>query len=266
MKRKKKLLIWLGSILGALVIVVVVSGYFAINYATDKVLSSLVDPVEPLESASASPSPSDEASPTGDVNAAPSSEPSSSVTPSFEASSSPSPMPEDSKQSDNSTKTGTSETKQVSQSPKTGKKTEPVKTTSPSPSPAPTSAPAPTSIPVPASTPASTSTPLPSPSPTFTYEEEISVEKAEKVKESITFSEKTKIMTVMLKRLSPSDIKTLQELASGGLTIEQKKEAKKIILQKLTEDEYNELIAIAKKYGLSKGTSYEDSLKEDLGD
>jgi len=71
-------------------------------------------------------------------------------------------------------------------------------------------------------------------------------------------------MAVMLKRLSPSDIKTLQQLASGGLTVEKKKEAKELILQKLTEDEYNELIAIAKKYGLSQGKSYEESLKEDL--
>mgnify|MGYP001248597438 FL=1 len=91
------------------------------------------------------------------------------------------------------------------------------------------------------------------------------MDKAEEVQENISFSEKTKVMTIMLSKLSTSDIKTLQQLASGGLTVEKKKEAKALILEKLSEDEYNELIAIAQKYGLSQGKSYEDSLKEDLG-
>ncbi|MBB6638165.1 hypothetical protein [Cohnella thailandensis] len=84
------------------------------------------------------------------------------------------------------------------------------------------------------------------------------------MKEDISFSEKTKVMTVMLKRLSVDDIKTLQQLASGGLSLEKKKEAKAIILEKLSEKEYDELIEIAKKYGLSQGKSYEDSQQEDL--
>jgi predicted outer membrane protein len=96
------------------------------------------------------------------------------------------------------------------------------------------------------------------------YSKDISVEKAKAVKENITFSEKTKVMSVMLKRLSPSEIKQLSELAKGGMTVEKKKQAKKIILQKLTEEEYNELIAIAAKYGLSQGKSYKDSLKQKL--
>ncbi|CAI6084276.1 hypothetical protein [Cohnella sp. JJ-181] len=96
----------------------------------------------------------------------------------------------------------------------------------------------------------------------FSYSAEVSVDKAETVKEGITFAEKTKLMTIMLKRLDASDIKTLSDLAGGGLSVEKKKEAKKIILEKLSEKEYDELIKIAQKYGLSEGKSYEDSKKE----
>lgn len=94
------------------------------------------------------------------------------------------------------------------------------------------------------------------------YSAEVSVDKAATVKDEITFSEKTKLMTIMLKRLNADDIKTLSDLAGGGLSVEKKKEAKKIILEKLSEKEYDELIKIAQKYGLSQGKSYEDSKKE----
>jgi len=233
----KKLFIWIGSIVGALAIIVCVGGYFAINYAADKMLDSLADSIdmEPAEFASASPSPSGTTSPEGGASATPSSGAPSTPNPSNEASASPSSTLEGTKQSGNSG-TGAKGTGQASQSSKTGANSGSGESPSRSPMPSPSS----------------------------TYNPEISVEKAEEVKESISFSEKTKVMAVMLKRLSPSDIKTLQQLASGGLTVEKKKEAKELILQKLTEDEYNELIAIAKKYGLSQGKSYEESLKEDL--
>ncbi|MGG1312896.1 hypothetical protein [Cohnella laeviribosi] len=238
MKRKKKLFIWIGSIVGALAIIVCVGGYFAINYAADKMLDSLADSIdlEPAESASASPSPSGTASLEGDASATPSSGVPSTPNPSIEASASPSSTTEEAKPSGNSSGAGAKDAGQASQSSKTGANSGSGESPSRSPMPSPSS----------------------------TYNPEISVDKAEEVKESISFSEKTKVMAVMLKRLSPSDIKTLQQLASGGLTVEKKKEAKELILKKLTEDEYNELIAIAKKYGLSQGKSYEESLKEDL--
>lgn len=94
------------------------------------------------------------------------------------------------------------------------------------------------------------------------YSAEVSVDKAATVKDEITFSEKTKLMTIMLKRLNADDIKTLSDLAGGGLSVEKKKEAKKIILEKLSEKEYDELIKIAQKYGLSQGKSYGDSKQE----
>jgi hypothetical protein len=53
------------------------------------------------------------------------------------------------------------------------------------------------------------------------------------------------------------------QMSENGVSVEEKQKAKKIILQKLTEEEYNELIAIASKLGLSSsGKSYQESLKE----
>lgn len=94
------------------------------------------------------------------------------------------------------------------------------------------------------------------------FEANITPDKASKAQEQITLQDKTKVTSVLLKRLGASDIKTLMDLASGGMSVEEKREAKKVILEKLSEEEYDELIAIAAKLGLSQGKSYEDSLKE----
>lgn len=85
------------------------------------------------------------------------------------------------------------------------------------------------------------------------YDPSISVEKAKQVQESITLKEKTKVTSVLAKRLSPGDLSTLMKLAGNGMTVTEKKEAKKMLLEKLSEKEYNELIDIAQKYGLSQG-------------
>ncbi|MEK8126896.1 hypothetical protein WMW72_03135 [Paenibacillus filicis] len=94
------------------------------------------------------------------------------------------------------------------------------------------------------------------------YSATISKDKAEKVQESVTLREKAKIMTMLVSKLSASEIQLFTKMMGNGLSVEEKKEAKKIILNKLSEDEYNELIAIAAKYGLSQGKDYKDSLKE----
>lgn len=94
------------------------------------------------------------------------------------------------------------------------------------------------------------------------YQANITPDKASKAQEQITLQDKTKVTSVLLKRLGASDIKTLMDLASGGMSLEEKREAKKLILEKLSEEEYDELIAIAAKLGLSQGKSYEDSLNE----
>jgi hypothetical protein len=239
-RSKKKLFIWLGSILGALVIIVGVGGYLAINYAADKVLDSMMEEaLTPEDTVLSSVAPSDSISPSPSDNATPDSV-SSPILPSSEGSS----------QQPNSVASST-----PASSGGTGKKPEGMSSAKPSGKENGT-----------APSKSSSNSSSPSPTPSSTYQAEISVEKAENVKENISFAEKAKVMSVMLKRLSASDIKTLQQLASGGLSVEKKREAKEIILKKLTEEEYDELIAIAKKYGLSQGKSYEDSQKEDLGD
>lgn len=97
---------------------------------------------------------------------------------------------------------------------------------------------------------------------TSTYKAEISASKAIEVREQITFGEKLKLTTILLKKLSTDDLKMFSGLFDGGLTVEEKRKAKNIIMEKLSEDEYDELISIAKKYGLSKGKGYKDSLQE----
>ncbi len=90
------------------------------------------------------------------------------------------------------------------------------------------------------------------------YTPEVSVDKAKEIQETATVSEKAKVTSILLSKLSLDDMKTLQQLASGGLSVDKKKEARTLLLEKLSEDEYNELIAIAKKYGVSQGRSYDE--------
>ncbi|MGI2294929.1 hypothetical protein [Paenibacillus sp. GXUN7292] len=98
--------------------------------------------------------------------------------------------------------------------------------------------------------------------PNTDYKAEVSVEKAKEVQENITLGEKAKLTSVFLKQLSIEDMKELQKLASGGLSVEEKKKARSLILEKLTPEQYDELIEIAKKYGMSQGKSYEEVNKE----
>jgi hypothetical protein len=100
-----------------------------------------------------------------------------------------------------------------------------------------------------------------SPSSTPKYDASISIDKAKAVKKNISFKDQSKISLILLNKLSSSDISLLSKMASGGLTVPEKLEAKKIILQKLTEKEYNELIQIAAKLGLSQGNNYQDAIK-----
>ncbi|MEF2246812.1 hypothetical protein [Paenibacillus sp. IITD108] len=98
--------------------------------------------------------------------------------------------------------------------------------------------------------------------PNTDYKAEVSVDKAKEVQENITLGEKAKLTSVFLKQLSIEDMKELQKLASGGLSVEEKKKARSLILEKLTPEQYDELIEIAKKYGMSQGKSYEEVSKE----
>lgn len=94
------------------------------------------------------------------------------------------------------------------------------------------------------------------------YQAEVTVGKAKDIQEKITVGEKAQLTSVFLEELSMSDIKNLQALASGGLSIDEKKEARSIILDRLSPEQYDELIQIAKKYGMSQGKSYGEVIKE----
>lgn len=96
----------------------------------------------------------------------------------------------------------------------------------------------------------------------LTYQAEVSPEKAQKVEESITLADKAKVMAVMLRKLDADEISMFMKMASNGMSIDEKVEAKKMILKKLTEEEYNQLISVASKYGLSQGKPYKESVVE----
>lgn len=85
----------------------------------------------------------------------------------------------------------------------------------------------------------------------------ISTDKAKEVQENVSIKDKANVAAIVAGQLSVSDIKRLQELAKGGLTIDEKREARSIILGKVSEDQYNELSQIAKKYGVSQGKTYD---------
>jgi cytoskeletal protein RodZ len=94
----------------------------------------------------------------------------------------------------------------------------------------------------------------------------ISPSMAEQVQEEITVKEKAKVARTILAKFSPSDLQYFIQLAQGGITTDEKKEAKRVFLEKLTEAEYNELIAIAVKYGLSSGRDYHETQADYAGE
>lgn len=95
------------------------------------------------------------------------------------------------------------------------------------------------------------------------YSSELSVEKAKAIKENVTVSEKADVASILMGNLSLSDLKLFQQLASGGMTVDEKRQARKVLLDKLTPKEYEKLSKIAKKYGISRGLTYEEAQKEE---
>ncbi|MNN54435.1 hypothetical protein D3C81_1692500 [compost metagenome] len=75
--------------------------------------------------------------------------------------------------------------------------------------------------------------------------------------------DKANVASIVAQQLSVSDIKRLQELAAGGLTNEEKREARSIILGKVTEEQYNELSQVAKKYGVSQGKTRDQIIADE---
>lgn len=92
---------------------------------------------------------------------------------------------------------------------------------------------------------------------------EISVDEANDIKENVTLSEKSKVASILMGNLEVSDIKIFQELVRGGMTDAEKLEARKVLLEKLTPEEYNILSKMAEKYGVSQGKTYDQIQKEE---
>lgn len=96
------------------------------------------------------------------------------------------------------------------------------------------------------------------------YSSDISLEKANSIKENITLGDKASVTSILAGNLSLADLKLFQAMASGGMSVEEKREARKLLLDKLTPEEYNTLSGIARKYGISKGKTY-DQVREESG-
>ncbi|OMF90356.1 hypothetical protein [Paenibacillus sp. FSL R7-0337] len=140
---------------------------------------------------------------------------------------------------------------------------EPAASADPASSAAPASTPASgnaASTDKPVSTGKPASTPAPTPVDGLAH---ISTDKAKEVQENVTITDKANVAAIVAKQLSVSDIKRLQELAQGGLTSAEKREARSILLGKVTEEQYNELAQIAKKYGVSQGKTRDQILAEE---
>ncbi|WP_310829925.1 hypothetical protein [Paenibacillus pedocola] len=234
-KRWKKILAWSLSI----IIVLAIGGLFAANYAVDKLMTSMAGGLD-LES--------DNTSSSEDVIVEPTIAPAETVNPTgaitdnqVNDTNAPAPVvttvPESSSSADIE-----------SSPPETTKETTGNSQTTNSPA----------------------STPQPSSSPSSDrdadiggYSAQVSADKAKEIQENVTVKEKADVASIVMSQLSVSDIKRLQELASGGLTLDEKREARSIILGKVSEEQYNELSQIAKKYGVSEGKTQEQVLAEE---
>jgi len=101
------------------------------------------------------------------------------------------------------------------------------------------------------------------PATTGGYQPEIAGDTAKALQEKVTTKEKLAVAGVLMEKFSAGELKEFAALAADGITVEDKKAAKDTFLSRLSEEEYNRLIAIAAKYGLSQGRKYDES-KQDI--
>jgi hypothetical protein len=78
------------------------------------------------------------------------------------------------------------------------------------------------------------------------------------IQDQLTLEEKMTITSILASKFSSEEMDLFTRLSAGGLTNAEKKQMRELFLRKLTETEYNELIAIAAKYGLSEGKTYRE--------
>lgn len=90
----------------------------------------------------------------------------------------------------------------------------------------------------------------------------ITIQEVNDAASKVTFEDKLKIGSVLMKHWSPVELKSFKKMLSSGLTIQEKRQIKKQALSELSEEEYNAVILIARKYGLSQGKSYKQSYEE----
>ena len=80
-------------------------------------------------------------------------------------------------------------------------------------------------------------------------------------KQNLTFQEKWTITSILREKFTQTELDQFLALAEDGLTNPEKKQLRTIFLGSMSEQEYNELIAIAAKYGLSEGRTYDQHKK-----
>lgn len=90
----------------------------------------------------------------------------------------------------------------------------------------------------------------------------VSKQKVKHVQESLTTADKAKIITIITGSVTLSNAEKLLDMAKGGLTVAEKQQAKELLLVTLSPEDYNVLSALAKKYGISRGKTYDESKKE----
>lgn len=101
----------------------------------------------------------------------------------------------------------------------------------------------PTATPSASTKPSTSSTPKPSPTAT-----PITVTQIKDVKDEVTSADKVVAASMVMKKLSASDISTLQGMLSGGLSAEEKEKAKDIAYSRFTEEEIAKIKELYHKY------------------
>ena len=101
----------------------------------------------------------------------------------------------------------------------------------------------PTATPSASTKPSTSSTPKPSPTAT-----PITVTQIKDVKDEVTSADKVVAASMVMKKLSASDISALQGMLSGGLSAEEKEKAKDIAYARFTEEEIAKIKELYHKY------------------
>lgn len=95
------------------------------------------------------------------------------------------------------------------------------------------------------------------------YTPNISAEHAEAVQEQVTLTEKATVAATLMKSFTAAELKQFAEMAKDGISVEEKRALRGMFVDRLSEDEYNRLIEIAAKYGLSAGKTYDQVAAEE---